>query len=226
MTQAYLYRWTEKTTGMWYIGSRYAKDCHPNDGYICSSKTVKPMIMENPDQWSRQVLVVGNPTDIRELEANYLLALSAASDCKSYNKHNGNKNFHTCGLARSKKQIEQMLERNPSHREDVKEKLKISGKSRDVSHLQKEECKTKAALGRKKAWAEGKYQGVGFKTGEDNVAKQESVRVKLSVTRKQRKIEPMTNKKHSEETKQKMAAARALYWANKRAEEAGKNYTV
>jgi hypothetical protein len=226
MTQAYLYRWTEKTTGMWYIGSRYAKDCHPNDGYICSSKTVKPMIMSNPDQWSKQILVIGTPTDIRALEANYLLSLSAAPDCKSYNKHNGNKNFHTCGIARSEKQIKQMLESNPSHREDVKEKLRIAGKSRDVSHLQKEEYKTKAALGRKKAWAEGKYQGVGFKEGDANIAKQDAVQVKLSETRKQRKIEPMTNKKHSEETKQKMAAVRALYWANKRSEDAGKNYTV
>jgi hypothetical protein len=46
-TKAYLYRWTHIPSQKWYVGSRTGKGCHPDDGYICSSKIVKPMITEN-----------------------------------------------------------------------------------------------------------------------------------------------------------------------------------
>ena len=44
MTVAFLYKWIEISTDKWYIGSRTANGCHPTDGYICSSKIVKPLI--------------------------------------------------------------------------------------------------------------------------------------------------------------------------------------
>jgi hypothetical protein len=49
MTIAYVYKWTQLSTGKWYIGSRSAIGCNPNqhEKYICSSKTVKPMILED-----------------------------------------------------------------------------------------------------------------------------------------------------------------------------------
>jgi hypothetical protein len=226
MTQAYLYRWTEIATSKWYVGSRYAKGCHPDDGYICSSKVVKPLIISNPSGWTREVLVIGNSTDIRELESKYLTALDAAKSTQSYNKRNGSGSFHTVGMPISEKQMRFLKENNPSWREDVKEKLRIKGKSRDVSHLHDPKHKEKVVLGHKRAWAEGKYVGVGFKSGDENVAKSDAVKVKLSQTRKQRKIQPMTGKTHSDETKKKMAEIRAIYWANKKAADAGKNYTV
>lgn len=226
MTQAYLYRWTEKTTGMWYIGSRYARNCHPNDGYICSSKVVKPLIKQYPNNWEKQILVVGEPKDMRDLESRYLTVLEAAKDPKSYNKRNGSGSFHTVGLPISEKRMKFLKENNPSFRDDVKAKLRAAAKNRDVSHLQDSKYDEKKSVGKKKAWAEGKYKNIGFKAGDANIAKQDAVRLKLSETRKQRKIEPMSGKKHSEESKKKMAASRALYWENKRAADAGKNYTV
>ena len=32
-TTAFLYRWTHVTTGMWYVGSRTAAECHPENGW-------------------------------------------------------------------------------------------------------------------------------------------------------------------------------------------------
>jgi hypothetical protein len=96
-TQAYLYKWTEISTGKWYIGSRTAKGCHPNDGYICSSKSVKPLIVENKDEWKREILVIGNPEYILELEERYLTELDARNNKESYNKHNGNGDFTMAG---------------------------------------------------------------------------------------------------------------------------------
>lgn len=225
MTQAYLYRWTETTTGMWYVGSRYGKGCHPNDGYICSSRRVKPLIQTNPDGWVREILVVGMPKDMRDLEARYLVALDAAKNPLSYNKANGNKNFHTIGVPVSEGHMRRLKEDNPSRRPEVIEKLRQAGLKRDVSHLHSEEHKQSKILGQKRAWAEGKYAGVGFKAGEDNVAKSDAVRKKISLALKNIKGGRMTGKVHTEETKQKMAEARRLYWANRQAN-AGQNYTV
>lgn len=223
MTLAYLYRWTEKSTGKWYVGSRYANGCHPDDGYICSSRIVKPMIMANRDGWEREILVVGYPKYIRDLEAEYLRKLDAAKCEMSYNKSNGNRHFHTIGQPLSEKQMENLLKRNPSKREDVKEKLRAFGKTRDNSHLYTEEANEKRRASQRKAWADGKYKGSGFKAGDENISKNPEVRKKISEALKAFKGGRMSGKTHSEETKRKMAEARRKYWERHRE---AQNYTL
>ena len=97
-TQAFLYIWRNLLTGKWYIGSRTRKGCHPNDGYLCTSKHVRPMIRENPTEWVRTVLCIGHPKDMRKLEADYLTLLDAKHDPMSYNQHNGDGKFCTIGI--------------------------------------------------------------------------------------------------------------------------------
>jgi len=89
MQQAYLYRWTHIPTKKWYVGSRTAIGCHPDDGYICSNKIVKPMIFENRIEWVRDILVIGPSEYIRNLEELYLTLLNAATDPESFNRNNG-----------------------------------------------------------------------------------------------------------------------------------------
>ena len=93
MTEAFLYKWTELSTGKWYVGSRTAQGCNVHDGYICSSKYVKPMIIENIDNWTRTILVVGTPTYIRSLETLYLQLINAKADAMSYNRSNADADF-------------------------------------------------------------------------------------------------------------------------------------
>jgi len=88
MTTAFLYKWTQVSTGKWYIGSRTANGCHPSDGYICSSKIVKPMILENINDWHRDILVISNSAYIAKLERKYLILLDARNDTNSYNRNN------------------------------------------------------------------------------------------------------------------------------------------
>ena len=85
---AYLYRWTEKSTGKWYVGARWRKGCHPDDGYICSSKVVAPLIQSNPNNWLREILCIGNPDYIRDLERKYLTTVNAKFNSDSYNQSN------------------------------------------------------------------------------------------------------------------------------------------
>lgn len=93
-TQAFLYKWTHIPTGKWYVGSRTAIGCHPDDGYICSSNDVEPMIKQSRQEWSREILVIGDPLYIRELEFKYLMSINAAKDEMSFNKTNADGKFH------------------------------------------------------------------------------------------------------------------------------------
>jgi hypothetical protein len=88
METSYVYKWIHKPTQKWYIGSRTNKTAHPDDGYICSSKIVKPMIERNPDEWERKIIAIGSSTDMRKLETKMLRDLKAAQDPMSYNLSN------------------------------------------------------------------------------------------------------------------------------------------
>ena len=110
-TRAYLYRWTHIPTGKWYVGSRTAVGAHPEDGYYCSSAEVKPLILANPQEWKREILAIGEPLYIRNLETKYLTKIEAAQDSMSFNKHNGGDKFYFTGM---------------NHSAETKEKLRVA----------------------------------------------------------------------------------------------------
>ena len=96
--QAYVYKWIELATGKWYIGSRTRPGAHPDDGYICSSRKIKPLIKESPNAWQREILATGEATEMLELETKLLVELDAKNDPMSYNLHNGDGKFTTLGM--------------------------------------------------------------------------------------------------------------------------------
>ena len=83
MTIAYIYKWTHLPTLKWYIGVRTKKDCHPDDGYICSSKIVKPLIKNSPEEWQREILHTGSPEEMIKLETVILTELDAKNNTNS-----------------------------------------------------------------------------------------------------------------------------------------------
>ena len=93
MTISYVYKWTHIPTLKWYVGSRTAKGCHPNDGYICTSSLVKPMIITNPKEWQRTIIDTGTRDDMINLEAEILQLFDAKNDPRSFNKQNGDGKF-------------------------------------------------------------------------------------------------------------------------------------
>lgn len=93
MTIAYVYKWTHIPTLRWYVGSRTRKGCHPNDGYICSSKIVKPLILSNPSEWKKEIFATGNPSEMRSLESEILILFNAREDKFSLNLHNQGEKF-------------------------------------------------------------------------------------------------------------------------------------
>lgn len=133
MTQAYLYKWEEVSTDKWYIGSRTKNKCHINDGYICSSKVVNPMINSNPHNWTHRILVVGNPKYIREIEAIYLKKLDAKNNPMSYNQHNGDGNFSRIGIIPSMETRAKIGEASRNRSAETRAKLSAANKKRIVS---------------------------------------------------------------------------------------------
>jgi len=100
LTLSYVYKWTHLPTLNWYIGSRTAKGCHPNDGYICSSKIVKPLIQQHPEEWQKTILSTGTPEEMFALETEILQLFDAKNDPRSFNKHNNDINFTGTGKRR------------------------------------------------------------------------------------------------------------------------------
>jgi hypothetical protein len=141
MTTAYIYKWTHIPTNKWYIGSRTKENCHPNDGYICSSKIVKPLIETAPNDWRREILHTGNPTDIILLEAQLLETLDAKHDKNSYNLHNGDGNFTTAGIIMSEDWRQKISKGNTGKKRSTesKENYKRANqlKAQDPAYLEK-----------------------------------------------------------------------------------------
>ena len=96
-SSSFVYKWTYLPTMNWYIGSRTAKGCHQDDGYLCSSRVVKPMLLENISDWEREIIATGSPQEMRELEAEILDLVDAKNDPGSFNQHNGDGKFSASG---------------------------------------------------------------------------------------------------------------------------------
>ena len=77
--------WLHTPSGRWYIGSRTAKGCRQDDGYICSSKTVKPLILANPSEWVRTILFVGDKPAVLQVEKELLMRLKVVPSQLSLN---------------------------------------------------------------------------------------------------------------------------------------------
>jgi hypothetical protein len=84
--EAFVYRWRHTESGMWYIGFHKGT---ADDGYICSSKTLRPMIQSNPSKWTRKILRYGTRTEMVKLEHRLLKKLKATQNPNSYNKSLG-----------------------------------------------------------------------------------------------------------------------------------------
>jgi hypothetical protein len=116
MTQAYVYKWIHLPTMKWYVGSRYKSGCHPSDGYICSSKIVRPLIQSRPWEWQRNIIGIGSKEEMLDLEREILTLFDAAKDSRSFNQTNGAGKFSG---------------RDKPHTKETKDKMRLAQKDRN-----------------------------------------------------------------------------------------------
>ena len=93
----FVYKWTHTPTRSWYIGSHTSQKAHPNNGYICSSKTVRELIKSNPKDWVRTTVATGDKQEMYQLETTILQTFDARRDERSYNRHNNHKGAYRGG---------------------------------------------------------------------------------------------------------------------------------
>ena len=118
--EAFVYCWTNTATNQLYIGSHKGS---PDDGYVCSSKSMLEDYMKDRSVFSRQIVASGTFEDMRAFEQTLLEAVDAKSDPHYYNQHNGTGEFylkrHTLA---SRKQISES--KKGTKRPDVVERNK------------------------------------------------------------------------------------------------------
>ena len=118
---AYVYKWTHIPTLKWYVGSRVSKRAHLDDGYICSSYIVKPMVKNNSSDWQRTIIATGSAEDMLLLEETILTTVDARNDNRSYNLHNSDHKFNNAGRSWNGKRAGK---NNPMYGRKVSEEVK------------------------------------------------------------------------------------------------------
>lgn len=88
--EAFVYIWTDRSNQKKYIGVHKGS---PDDGYICSSKTVMAEYRSRPDDFFRIIVESGEWKEMAELEIKMLKEVDAAKNEDYYNLHNGNGAF-------------------------------------------------------------------------------------------------------------------------------------
>jgi len=87
---------------------------------VCSSKIVKPLIIQNRNDWYYEILIIGDKSYIRKLETKYLKFLKAKDDPMSYNQNNAGVSFDRTGIkdsieTKNKKSKSRIGNKNPMY---------------------------------------------------------------------------------------------------------------
>ena len=143
-TIPYIYKWVHIPSGRWYIGSKVRKGWNPDrhEEYVCSSKEVKPLILENRTEWVYEILQTGDPKYIVELENILLKSLNAKDDPMSFNQHNGDGLYNRYGVkenmtTRHKKSEARLGSKNPMYGK-IGELSPHYGKKYDDNHRKRQ----------------------------------------------------------------------------------------
>ncbi len=98
------------------------------------------MIVDNPSDWVRTVLWIGEPREIVELESIFLDTLDAAKDARSFNLRNTQPQFGTTGMSCNKgipKSNETKMKMKKPKSEATKEKMRVAALARTKEHYLK-----------------------------------------------------------------------------------------
>lgn len=216
----FVYIWYDRKHKRYYIGCHWG---HENDGYICSSTWMRNAYNRRKDDFKRKIIQT-NITNREELlltEYRYLQMIKDSEIGKRYynltkylNGHwtsDGNK-LITVGekISAAPDRARKISEahKGKKHSDETKNKLKIINTGKKLS----EETKKKISENHNRD-----YSNPIFKEKMSNAAKSrsEETRSKISENNKRLQAEGkigMKGRKHSDETKQKMAeAARNRY---------------
>lgn len=200
MMLGFVYCWTDHTNGKLYVGVHKGKI---DDGYICSSKPVKQMIKERPNDFTRQVLSEGDYIDMLHYEETILKSVDAKNNDAFYNKHNGDGKFTVAGKPSSKKG--KPLGEN--HKRKMREAIQI--RKDNGTYVNSMKGKKRPDLTKRNR--ETNYLNKGKKRSPETVEKMKQSHWAYGEDRDvvlKKKIASRKGYRHSDETKKKISEAR------------------
>lgn len=225
MTNIHVYQWFNINTLEYYIGYTMGKV----KNYICSSKYVKPRVLENPSEWHKEILAYFETgAEAREFETKCIKSMWG--DKLLLNRTITGKEFSTEGKPLSIEHRQKLKDADRSNwklsdqgkqniidckkgiprSNETKEKLRKANLGKKVS----EETKLKiglAFIGRKhskESIDKMKKSAIGKKHSAETIEKLKTI----AKTRPKRK--------HSEETKKKISESAKLYLRKPHTQEA------
>lgn len=176
--QGFVYRWTDSSNNMYYIGSHKGK---ADDGYIGSGVHFLRAYKKRPDSFNREILYIGE--NYRELEEFILEELDAANDRKSYNLKNSAIGGDTrSGKKNSPEHIKKVSDANKGKKlsESTKEKIRQRNLGKKASKKTREKL-SKCRIGEKnhfygkthtkEARRKISESKIGFYIGDDKMQK-------------------------------------------------------
>lgn len=158
---SFVYRWTNNSNGMMYIGVHKGT---PDDGYICSSKTMKEAYNSNPEHFTREILEYGSFAEMYDRETELLIENNVVKNLLYYNKCINGKEFRMDFIpslkTREKMSVAQKKRYSlPEEREKIsrtslgrkhtdesKEKIRLANLGKIHSDETKEKMKSKKQL--------------------------------------------------------------------------------
>lgn len=120
--ETFVYCWTDHKNDMLYIGCHKG---HLGDGYVCSSKIMLEEYEKRPEDFTRQIIAIGEDADMREFEAKLLRSANVAQNPDYYNQHNGDGKFTVSG----RRHAEITKKKQSESRKKLIEEGKITPKS-------------------------------------------------------------------------------------------------
>jgi len=237
---SFVYCWTDKATNKLYVGLHKGAI---DDGYICSSKHMKKEYAVRPYDFTRQLISNGTYDDCRMFEKKVILAMFA-QDVLCYNLNAGGAIKFTPEIRAKISATHKGKIISQSHRDAIRAYSKIKP---PASEETKEKIRqSKLGVVRKPFTEEAKRNMSIARTGVKR-APEVGTAISLRQLGKKRKTPypeeakeknriASTGKKHSEETiarlkeikanvsqetRDKLSAAKKAYWDKKRAEKHG-----
>jgi hypothetical protein len=98
---SFVYIWSNISTNQKYIGVHKGT---PDDGYICSSKTMLEDYHKNSNIFERTIVAYGTFDEMYELESKMLREVDAAKNPQYYNQSNNNGKFYMTRMPESGKE--------------------------------------------------------------------------------------------------------------------------
>ena len=240
LINSFVYCWTDNLTGKLYVGFHKGRI---DDGYICSSKHMKKEYAVRPSNFTRQIIANGTYDDCRILEKKLILAMFT-QDVPCYNLNAGGVIKFTPEIrakisATHKGKVISQAHRDairayskvrPPASEETREKIRQSklGVTRKPFTEEAKRNMSLARIGVKRPPEFGqaitqRQLGTKRKAPYPETAKEKN---RIASTGKKHSAETLAKLREiksniSQETRDKLSAAKKAYWDKRRAEQNG-----